>query len=200
MSAWFAMRLKQTLFDSPGVPLPEKRSTATNSLVPPLLMVLLRILKVPVPVPPRAPARRPTPWPVTVLPLTSAAMVPLPSTTRLMPKPGLLLTLVVTVLLAIVPRSEDEPFAATLMLVPARTLTVGLFVTENVCWPLPEPEMLIDDWPPLVNDEPVIETSDTAVLPASTWMLSEVLPAVPLNVLPVTTVWKFAVPELNTET
>src|ERR1044071_1885911 len=73
MSAWFAMRLKQTLFDSPGVPLPEKRSTATNSLVPPLLMALLRILMVPVPVPPRAPARRPTPRPARLVPGERAA-------------------------------------------------------------------------------------------------------------------------------
>ena len=67
-----------------------------------------------------------------VLLLMLAMIEPTSLTTNWIPKAGLLGTFVEIVLPEIVPRSADRPTDDRLIPVAARTLTLELFVTENV--------------------------------------------------------------------
>ena len=115
-------------------------------------------------------------------------------------------------LLAIVPRRDAAGSAVvseTLIPCPARTLVVMLR-TLNVPCPAPAALTFTAAWPalPLVKLLPVLRSkSNAALLPASTWMLSDTHApanagephvAVAVNVEFDTTTCVFPVPELNT--
>src|SRR5947208_17187568 len=93
---------------------------------------------------------------------TLATIEPLPSSTRAIPKLGLFVMLVASILPVIWPVSDALPVTATLMPAPWRTVAV-LLVTLKVPAPVVD-ERLIADWPTpppvvLVKVHPVIVAS-----------------------------------------